>query len=82
MSKNSTSRAVSFLCFLGYRDDFIILLGVVASVHAGAHEGHTRTHIEGIMLQKGIRVFGGADRAAEVVIADVVAERVVDGLLY
>ena len=31
------------------------------------------------MLQKGVRVLGGADRAAEVVIADVVAERVVDG---
>ena len=33
------------------------------------------------MLQMGIRVLGGADRAAEVVIADVVTESVVDGLL-
>ena len=70
------------MCFLGQREERIILLGVAASIHAGAHEGHAVTHIKGIMLQKGVRVLGGADRAAEVVIADVVTERVVDGDVY
>lgn len=67
--------------FLGQREDRIILLGVAASIHAGAHEGHAVTQIERVVLQQGVRVLGRADRAAEVVIADVAAEGVVDGLL-
>lgn len=41
-----------FLCFLGQRDERIILLGVAASIHAGAHEGHTVTQIERVVLQQ------------------------------
>ena len=67
--------------FLGQREDRIILLGVAASIHAGAHEVHAVTQIERVVLQQGIRVLGRADCAAEVVVADVAAEGVVDGLL-
>ena len=48
--KSSTSGTVLSCAFLGQRDDRIILLDVVASAHAGAHEGHAVTHIEDIML--------------------------------
>ena len=53
MLKDSTSGAVGCFCaFLGQREDCIILLGVVASAHVGAHEGHTVTQIERVVLQQ------------------------------
>ena len=52
MLKDSASGAVLSCAFLGQRDDRIILLGVAASIHAGAHEGHTVTQIERVVLQQ------------------------------
>lgn len=53
MLKDSTSGAVGCFCaFLGQREDRIIRLGVAASIHAGAHEGHAVTQIEIVVLQQ------------------------------
>lgn len=62
-----------FLRFLWQREDRIILLGVAASIHAGAHEGHAVTQIERVVLQQGIRVLGRAGILATGFLATVCA---------
>lgn len=59
--------------FLGQREDRILLLGVAASIHAGAHEGHAVTQIERVVLQQGIRVLGRAGILATGFLATVCA---------
>lgn len=79
MLKPSASGALffySFLLFFRQGDHRVVPLGIAAAAHAGADKGDAVTDIEGVLLYPCVRVFGGADCAAQIVIADIAAEGV------
>ena len=62
-------------------DDAVIHFRILSSVHVLPNERHALSHIKFILLEEGVRVFGWADGTAEVVVAYVMSEAVMDGFL-